>query len=179
MTREKTLVLIKPDAVEREMIGEIVGRLERKGLTIRAMKMLRCSEELARRHYAVHADKPFFPRLLRFITSAPLVALVLDGNEAISVVRTLLGPTDCCLAPPGTIRGDLGCSKGANLVHASDSPEAAEQEMALWFPEGILKWIRADQDWLDPDTDRKSLLRSSSFVEDPALADDQPQPLPH
>eukprot|EP00727_Mastigamoeba_balamuthi_P009077 m51a1_g4792 nucleoside-diphosphate kinase, putative (175) ;mRNA; r:74990-75872 len=171
MPREKTLVLIKPDAVERELVGEILIRLERKGLTIRAMKMVRCTEELARRHYSMHVDKPFFPRLLAFITSAPLVAMVLDGNNAISVVRTLVGPTDCCVAPPGTIRGDYGVSKGANLVHASDSPEAAATEIPIWFPEGVLAWIRADQDWLDPDSGgRAAHMRSSSFI----LANDVP-----
>jgi nucleoside-diphosphate kinase len=148
MWTERTLVLIKPDAVERELVGEILVRLERKGLTLRGMKMVRCNTELARQHYAVHLEKPFYLRLEKFICSAPLVAMVLEGNNAISVVRSLVGPTDCCLAPPGTIRGDLGCSKGANLVHASDSEAAAALEIKLWFPEGLLEWRRADQDWL-------------------------------
>ena len=148
MWSERTLVLIKPDAVERELIGEILTRVERKGLTIRGMKMVRCTPELAKLHYAVHLDKAFYPRLEKFICSAPLVAMVLEGNNAITVVRSLVGPTDCCLAPPGTIRGDLGCSKGANLVHASDSESASAAEIKIWFPEGLLDWRRADQDWL-------------------------------
>lgn len=150
--KELTLVLIKPDAVERELIGEILMRLERKGLTIRAMKMIRCTQDIAQRHYSVHVGKVFYPALEKFICSAPLVAMVLEGNTAISVVRNLVGPTDCCSAPPGTIRGDLGSSKGNNLIHASDSVEASRYEIPIWFPEGILDWKRADQDWLDPDS---------------------------
>ena len=149
--RELTLVLIKPDAVEREMIGEILSRLERKGLTIRAMKMLQVTPDIAKRHYSVHVGKGFYPALEKFICSAPIVAMVIEGNNAISVVRNLVGPTDCCAAPPGTIRGDLGSSKGNNLIHASDSVEASKYEIPIWFPEGILDWKRADQDWLDPD----------------------------
>ena len=148
--KEMTLVLIKPDAVERELIGEILLRLERKGLTIKAMKMVRCTDDTARRHYSVHMDKPFFPRLLKFITSAPLVAIVLEGYQAISVVRGLIGPTDCCNAPPGTIRGDFGSSKSTNLVHASDSPDAAAYEIPIWFqPHELLDWRRADEFWLN------------------------------
>ncbi len=132
---EKTLVLLKPDAVVRNVVGEILARFERKGLAIVALKMLLITPELAKRHYAEHVAQPFYPDLERYITSGRSVALILEGPEAISVVRTLAGPTDGSLAPPGTIRGDYSLSYRQNLVHASDGPQSAMREIAIFFPE--------------------------------------------
>ena len=130
---ERTLVLIKPDAVKRRLIGRILQRFEDKGLKIVAMKMLWLDRQLAQQHYAVHKDKPFFESLVQFITSGPLVALVLEGPDAIQQVRTMLGATDCKRAAPGTIRFDYGLSVQYNMVHASDSPETAQREIAIFF----------------------------------------------
>ncbi|NDL58938.1 nucleoside-diphosphate kinase [Phytoactinopolyspora mesophila] len=132
---ERTLVLIKPDAVSRGLVGEILSRYERKNLTIVAMEQRTIDSALADAHYAEHVEKPFYPGLRDFITSAPLVALVLEGDQAIDVVRKMNGATDSRVADPGTIRGDLSISKSENLVHASDSTESAKRELALWFPE--------------------------------------------
>lgn len=132
---ERTLVLIKPDAVSRGLVGEIISRFERKGLTIEAMRLLTMDADLAARHYAEHVDKPFYPELKEFMTSGPLVAMVLSGDEAIDVVRSMIGVTDGRKAAPGTIRGDMCLSKSHNLVHASDSADSAKREVALWFPE--------------------------------------------
>ncbi|GIF65282.1 nucleoside diphosphate kinase [Asanoa ishikariensis] len=131
---ERTLVLIKPDAVHRGLVGEILSRFERKGLTIEAMVSRQMDAELADAHYAEHVEKPFYPPLKEFMTSAPLVALILSGDTAIEVVRTLVGATDARKAAAGTIRGDLALSNRENLVHASDSPESSKREIALWFP---------------------------------------------
>jgi nucleoside-diphosphate kinase len=129
------LALIKPDGVERQLIGEIISRIERKGLSIAALELKQVSDELARAHYAEHEGKPFFPSLLEFITSSPVVALVLEGPRAIAAFRQLAGGTDPVeKAAPGTIRGDLGLETQFNLVHGSDSPDSAEREIALWFP---------------------------------------------
>lgn len=151
MAIETTLVLIKPDAVKRNLIGQIVDRFERKGLTLVGMQLRQADEATATAHYADHKDKPFFPSLMEFVLGAPLVAIALRGDEAVSVVRTLMGATDGRKSPPGTIRGDFGCSIGANLVHGSDSAENAEKELGIWFPggEGLVDWQRADSDWLD------------------------------
>ena len=131
---ERTLLLIKPDGVERRLIGEILGRVERKGLTIAELELRIVSDELARSHYAEHDGKPFFGSLVEFITSAPLVAAIIEGPRAISAVRQLAGATDPVeKASPGTIRGDFGLETQFNLVHGSDSPESAEREIALWF----------------------------------------------
>jgi nucleoside-diphosphate kinase len=130
---ERTLVLIKPDALERSLAGEILGRLERRGLQIRAAKLVQLDRSLAERHYAEHSEKPFFGELVDFITSAPTLALVVEGEFAISVVRTTIGATNPAEAAPGTIRGDLALAMPDNLVHGSDSPESAEREIALWF----------------------------------------------
>jgi nucleoside-diphosphate kinase len=130
---ERTLVLIKPDALERSLAGEILGRLERRGLEIRAAKLVQLDRSLAERHYAEHSEKPFFGELVDFITSAPTLALVVEGESAISVVRTTIGATNPAEAAPGTIRGDLALAMPDNLVHGSDSPESAEREIALWF----------------------------------------------
>ncbi len=133
MSLERTLVLIKPDAVERKLAGEILGRFEARGLEVRAAKLLTVGRELAEEHYAEHREKPFFGELVEFITSAPTLALVLEGEAAISVVRTTLGATNPTQAAPGTIRGDLALAMPDNLVHGSDSPESAGREIELWF----------------------------------------------
>jgi nucleoside-diphosphate kinase len=133
---EKTLVLIKPDAVERRLAGEILSRFERRGLDIRAAKLLTVHRALAEEHYAEHREKPFFGELVEFITSAPTLALVLEGEAAISVVRTTMGATNPTHADPGSIRGDLALAMPDNLVHGSDSPESARRELALWFGDG-------------------------------------------
>jgi len=129
------LALIKPDGVERQLIGEIISRIERKGLTIAALELKHVSDELARAHYAEHEDKPFFGSLLEFITGGPVLAAVLEGPRAVAAFRQLAGGTDPVeKAAPGTIRGDLGLETQFNLVHGSDSPESAAREIALWFP---------------------------------------------
>ena len=133
MAVERTLVLVKPDAVGRGFAGEILGRLERRGLAVRGAKLVLVDRALAERHYAEHAEKPFFGELVDFITSAPTLALVLEGEGAIAVVRTTMGATNPAGAAPGTIRGDLALSMPDNLVHGSDAPETAEREIALWF----------------------------------------------
>jgi nucleoside-diphosphate kinase len=131
---ERTLLLIKPDGVERRLVGEILGRVERKGLTIAALELRTVSEKLAKSHYAEHDGKPFFGSLVEFITSAPLVAAIIEGPRAIAAIRQLAGGTDPVdKALPGTIRGDFGLETQYNLVHGSDSPESAEREIALWF----------------------------------------------
>jgi nucleoside-diphosphate kinase len=132
---ERTLVLIKPDAVERHLIGEVISRIERKGLTIAALELRHVSEELAGRHYAEHEGKPFFGSLLEFITSGPVVAAVVEGPRAIAAFRQVAGGTDPVeKATPGTIRGDFGLETQFNLVHGSDSEDSAKREIALWFP---------------------------------------------
>jgi nucleoside-diphosphate kinase len=131
---ERSLVLLKPDAVRRGLVGEILSRFERKGLAIEGLELRTMTGELADRHYAEHVDRDFYPPLRTFITSGPLVAVVLSGDQAIDVVRTLIGPTDGRKAAPGTIRGDFSLSNRENLVHASDSPESAKRELELFFP---------------------------------------------
>ena len=130
---QKTLILIKPDGVQRGVCGEIISRIERKGLRIAALKMLRVTPELARRHYAEHVEKPFYPPLEQYITSSPILALVVAGPEAISVIRLMVGPTNGIAAPPGTIRGDFSTSNRLNLIHASDGEASAEREIATFF----------------------------------------------
>ncbi|MCZ7534563.1 MAG: nucleoside-diphosphate kinase [Acidimicrobiia bacterium] len=134
MSDNRTLVLCKPDAVERRLVGEIVGRLERKQLRIVALELRHLDSDTAKRHYAEHDGKPFFGELVEFITRGPLVAMVVEGTEAWKVVRTLMGATNPRDAAPGTIRGDLAIEMGENLVHGSDSPESAAREIALFFP---------------------------------------------
>ncbi len=131
---ETSLVLLKPDCVQRRLIGEIIGRFERKGLNVVGMRMLQVSPALSREHYAEHVSKPFYPNLEEFITSAPIVALAVEGLEAIRVIREMLGATNGLKAAPGTIRGDYSSSRQMNLVHASDSQESAARELALYFP---------------------------------------------
>ena len=132
---ERTLVLIKPDAVRRGLVGEILGRFERKGLTVESMVLRTMDGDLADAHYAEHVDKPFYPPLREFMTGGPLVALVLSGDQVIDVVRGLVGATDGRRAAAGTIRGDLALSNRENLAHASDSVDSAKREIALWFPD--------------------------------------------
>ena len=134
MAVEQTLVLIKPDAVQRALAGEILARLERRGLTMRAARLLTVDRSLAEEHYAEHAEKPFFGELVDFITGGPLVALVVEGPRAVEAVRTLMGVTDPVKSAPGSLRGDYALEIGQNLVHGSDSPESAKREIDLWFP---------------------------------------------
>lgn len=131
---ERTLVLLKPDAVERGLIGEIIRRYEAKGLTVLALELRTADAAIAQQHYAEHIGRPYYPGLEQFITSGPLVALALEGERAIEAVRSINGITDSAVAAPGTIRGDLSLFKNRNLVHASDAVESAARELAIWFP---------------------------------------------
>ena len=149
MSTERTLVLVKPDGVQRGLTGEIVGRLERTGLQIIGMKLMMISEDLASRHYAEHAEKPFYPGLVSFITSSPVVALVLEGPSAISTIRKVMGVTDPADAAPGSIRGDLGIDMGRNLIHGSANAEDAAREVALFFDDSeLISYDRATQPWI-------------------------------
>jgi nucleoside-diphosphate kinase len=132
---EQTLVLVKPDAMARGLAGEILGRFERRGLIVRAARLVRVDRELAERHYEEHAEKPFFPELVEFITSGPTLALVLEGESSIPVVRATMGATNPAESASGTIRGDLALAMPDNLVHGSDAPESARREIELWFPD--------------------------------------------
>jgi nucleoside-diphosphate kinase len=146
---ERTLVLIKPDALQRGLVGAVLSRLEGRGLKLVAMKMIHMDAALARKHYAIHEGKPFFQGLVDFITSAPVVACVFEGTRAVEVVRRTMGETDPARATPGTIRGDWGLDIGRNLVHGSDSGENAEQEIALFFtPEEILSYTMEVDRWV-------------------------------
>jgi nucleoside-diphosphate kinase len=136
LATEKTLVLIKPDAIERKLAGEILTRFEQRGLEVRAARLLTVERSLAEEHYAEHREKPFFGELVDFITSGSTLALVLEGESAIAVVRTTMGATNPTDAAPGTIRGDLALAMPDNLVHGSDSPESARREIELWFADG-------------------------------------------
>jgi len=133
MAVERTLVLIKPDAMQRQLAGEILARFERRGLAVREAKLVTVDRELAQRHYAEHSEKPFFGELVEFITSGPTLALVLEGEGAIATVRRTMGATNPADSEPGSIRGDFALSMPDNLVHGSDSPESAEHEIGLWF----------------------------------------------
>lgn len=132
---ERTLILVKPDAFERHLTGEVISRFEAKGLSLVALKLLTADEEIANAHYAEHSEKPFFGELVSFITGGPLVAAVLEGPNAIGAARQLIGSTDPVEAATGSIRGDFGLEVTFNLVHGSDSPESAEREIGIWFPE--------------------------------------------
>jgi nucleoside-diphosphate kinase len=133
MATESTFIMVKPDGVSRGLVGEVIARFERKGLTLEAVRMLEIDEDLARRHYEEHVEKPFFPELLEFITSGPVVAMKWSGESAISVSRTVMGATDPKQAAPGTIRGDLGLLVTHNIVHGSDGPESAARELEIFF----------------------------------------------
>jgi nucleoside-diphosphate kinase len=146
---ERTLIIIKPDGMQRHLIGFILTRFEQKGIQLVAAKLMRISESLARRHYAVHEGKPFFEGVVRYLSSSPSLVMVWQGPGAIQIARKLMGPTFGCDAEPGTIRGDFGCSRGYNLIHGSDSPESAKYEIELYFkPEEIVKYDFSDAAWL-------------------------------
>ncbi|MCL0059267.1 nucleoside-diphosphate kinase [Dehalococcoidia bacterium] len=146
---ERTLVLVKPDAMQRGLAGEIISRLERRGLKIVAMKMIQMDAALAKRHYAIHRGKPFFEKLVAYITSAPIIAAVFEGPRAVDVARKTMGETDPAGAAAGTIRGDLSVEIGRNLVHGSDSPENAEEEIELFFsPQEVISYEREIDRWI-------------------------------
>ena len=148
---ERTLILLKPDAVQRGLVGTILSRFEQKGLKIVAMKFMKITPELAARHYEAHRERKFYPGLVKFMTSAPVVALALEGIDAIKICRSLMGATFGADAAAGTIRGDFGVSRSYNLVHGSDSPEAAGRELKLFFPEGAVGYDYAAFGWVyDP-----------------------------
>jgi nucleoside-diphosphate kinase len=143
-----TLVLIKPDAVQRSLIGEIISRMERRGLRIIGAKFMQVSQELAETHYAIHKGKPFYEGLISYITSAPVMAMVWEGPDAVAAVRQMMGATKPMQADPGTVRHDFGLVVGRNLTHASDSPENGEKEVSLWFdPEELVSWERSIDPW--------------------------------
>ncbi|WP_092055446.1 nucleoside-diphosphate kinase [Planctomicrobium piriforme] len=146
---QQTLILLKPDAVQRRLCGKILGRLEDRGLKIVALKMLKVTKELAAQHYAEHVKKPFYPQLEEFITSGPVVSLIVEGPGAVQVVRDMMGKTNCRESAPGTIRGDYGLSRQVNLIHGSDSPESAQKEIAIYFrPEEILSYDSTLAEWV-------------------------------
>ena len=146
---ERTLVLAKPDAVQRGLAGTIIARLEARGLKVVAIKLIQIDRSMAERHYEAHVGKPFFDGLVQFITSSPVVAMVLESNRAIEIVRQTMGDTDPAKATPGTIRGDLALDIGRNLVHGSDSPEAAQREIALFFDRAdLLSYDRSLDPWI-------------------------------
>lgn len=146
---ERTLVIIKPDGVQRGLVGEIIARLERRGLRLVALKMMRVSRDLAERHYAIHQGKSFYEPLVNYITSDPVIVLVMEGNKAIEAVRQTVGATNPTAAAPGTIRADFALEIGRNLIHASDGPETAAFELGLWFkPEELLEWKRDGERWV-------------------------------
>jgi nucleoside-diphosphate kinase len=146
---EKTLVLLKPDYLHRRLVGTLLERFERKGLRLAALKLVQASRQLAEQHYAVHKGRPFYESLLQFLTAGPTLAVVLEGREAVAVVRGLMGPTDGTKAPPGTIRGDFALSIQNNLIHGSDSPANAATEIALWFqPSELVAYQPVDTPWV-------------------------------
>ncbi len=146
---ERTLVIIKPDGVQRQLVGPIIARLEQRGLKIVALKMMQVSQELAREHYAIHEGKPFFEPLIKYITSAPVVSMIVEGPKAIEATRNTMGATNPIQATPGTIRADYALEIGRNLVHGSDGPETAAAEIALWFDQSeILTYQRDVDGWI-------------------------------
>ena len=146
---ETTLVLLKPDAVQRGLAGEIVSRLEKTGLKIKGMKLMHVSQDLANQHYGEHVGKPFFDGLVSFITSGPIVAMALEGSGAVAIVRKTMGATNPADSPPGTVRGDYGIDIGRNLVHGSDSVESAKRELALFFDDAeLIDYARATDPWI-------------------------------
>jgi nucleoside-diphosphate kinase len=141
--------MVKPDGVQRNLVGEVIRRFEAKGFTLVGLKLVQVSKELAEQHYGVHKERPFFAGLVSFITSSPVVATVWEGEGVIASARVLIGSTNPLTAPPGTIRGDFGVSIGRNLIHGSDAPETAQQEISLWFkPEELVGWQPTSQPWL-------------------------------
>jgi nucleoside-diphosphate kinase len=155
MATERTLILVKPDGVQRRLIGTIISRIENRGLKIVGMKMLQVTTELAREHYAEHVEKPFYPLLEEFITAAPVVAMAVEGPEAITVMRGMMGSTNGREAAPGTIRGDYGVSRQMNLIHGSDGPEAAARELEIYFkPEELLDYEPTLGEWVCADDEK-------------------------
>jgi len=149
MAVERTLVFVKPDGVQRRLVGRILSRFEARGLKLVGLKLMRVSEDLARTHYAEHQGKGFYERLVKFVTSGPIAAAVIEGNHAIKVVREMMGKTFCYDAAPGTIRGDLGISNQYNLIHGSDGPDAARREIELYFkPDELLSYAVTDDVWM-------------------------------
>jgi len=149
MATERTFVMVKPDGVQRGLIGKVIQRFEDKGLKLIALKMLWIDQDLASRHYAEHVEKPFFKELTDFITSGPVAAMVLEGDNAIEQVRTMMGATDPQKSPPGSIRGDFGMILSMNVVHGSDKPESAQREIGLFFEDSeLIEYKRIDEDWL-------------------------------
>lgn len=148
---ERTLILLKPDAVQRSLVGRIIARFEGKGLKLVGLKLMKIDKDLAEKHYAPHRGKPFYPGLVQFMTSAPVVAMVLEGIDAIKICRCLMGATFGADAAPGTLRGDFGVSRSFNLLHGSDSPESAARELELFFPEGTVDYTLDSFRWIyDP-----------------------------
>ena len=146
---ERTFITIKPDGVQRQLVGEVIGRFESKGFKLVGLKFLQVSRELAEEHYAVHKERPFFAGLVEFITSSPVVAMVWQGDGVVAACRKIIGATNPLTAEPGTIRGDLGMNIGRNLIHGSDAPETAEQEIALWFKDNeLVDWTPSLESWL-------------------------------
>ena len=146
---ERTFIMIKPDGVQRHLTGEIIHRFERKGFTLVGLKMMQVSRELAEKHYGVHKERPFFHSLIEFITSAPVIAMVWEGENVVSAARNIIGATNPTTAAPGSIRGDFGVTIGRNLIHGSDAIETAQTEVALWFTEEeLLNWKPVRQSWL-------------------------------
>lgn len=148
MTIEQTFVMVKPDGVQRGLVGEIVGRFERKGLKLVGAKFIQVTTALAEEHYAEHKERPFFPDLVTFITSSPVFAMVLEGEGAITTARTLMGKTNPADSAPGTIRGDFGLTIGMNIIHGSDSSESAAREIKLWFSNETVKYDKSIDVWL-------------------------------
>lgn len=155
MASQRTLLLIKPDAMQRRLAGRLISRLEDKGLHLVGLKLLQVTPEMSRQHYAEHVEKPFYPLLEEFITAAPVIAIVVEGPDAIQVCRTLMGPTNGREAAPGTIRGDFGSSRQMNLMHGSDGPDAAAREIAIYFkPDELIEWNTTLADWLSAADER-------------------------
>ena len=145
---ETTYVMIKPDGVQRGLIAEILGRFELKGLKLVGLKSVVPSQETAEAHYEVHSERPFYPGLIKFVTSGPVVCMAWSGKDAITVARTLIGSTNGREATPGTIRGDFGMDMGFNMIHGSDAAETAAFELGLWFPEGLMEWDQTITTWV-------------------------------
>ena len=148
MSTETTYLMVKPDGVQRALVGEIIQRFERKGLQLVGLKQIIPTKEIAKKHYGVHSAKSFFPSLIKFITSGPVVCMAWSGQDAISVARNLIGPTNGREAASGTIRGDFGMDISYNMIHGSDASETAKFELDLWFPEGLNEWTQDSQSWV-------------------------------
>lgn len=151
LARERTFFMVKPDGVQRNLVGAILSRVLTKGYRISALKMMRIDVPTARRHYSEHEGKPFFEDLVGFITSGPVIAMVIEGNDSVNGIRQMMGRTDPLVSPPGTIRGDMGIDLSRNVVHGSDSPESAKREISIFFrEEEITEYQRSDEVWLYP-----------------------------